>query len=95
MLRWLFERGIPISPLQETIAGFLKLVELCKGLIMYVTPGFWKANRMRTMYMPGSETHVHSDYIVGHHHTLLKIIAEIGTLLHQDVQAIHKVINLT
>jgi hypothetical protein len=38
---------------------------------------FWKANRMRTMYMPGSETDVHSDYIVGHHHTLLKIIAEI------------------
>jgi hypothetical protein len=29
------------------------------------------------MYVPGSETHVHSDYIVGHHHTLLKIIAEI------------------
>jgi hypothetical protein len=33
----------------------------------------WKANRMRTMYMPGSETHVHSDYIIGHHHTLLKV----------------------
>jgi hypothetical protein len=32
---------------------------------------------MRTMYVPGSETHVHNDYIVGHHHTLLKIIAEI------------------
>jgi hypothetical protein len=32
---------------------------------------------MRTMYVPGSETHIHSDYIVGHHHTLLKIIAEI------------------
>jgi hypothetical protein len=29
------------------------------------------------MYMPGSETHVHNDYKVGHHHTLLKIIAEI------------------
>jgi hypothetical protein len=28
------------------------------------------------MYVPGSETHVHSDYIVGHRHTLLKIIAE-------------------
>jgi hypothetical protein len=22
---------------------------------------FWKANRMRTMYVPGSETHVHND----------------------------------
>jgi hypothetical protein len=32
---------------------------------------------MRTMYVPGSETHVHSDYIVEHHHTLLKVIAEI------------------
>jgi hypothetical protein len=24
---------------------------------------FWKVNRMRTMYVPGSEIHVHSDYI--------------------------------
>jgi hypothetical protein len=31
---------------------------------------------MRTMYMPGSEAHVHSDYIVGHHHTLFEIIVE-------------------
>jgi hypothetical protein len=50
---------------------------------------------MRTMYMPGSEIHVHSDYIIGHHHTLLKIVAEISTLLHNDVQNIHKVINLS
>jgi hypothetical protein len=34
---------------------------------------FWKANRMRTMYVPGSETHVHNDYIIRHHHTLLKV----------------------
>jgi hypothetical protein len=34
---------------------------------------FWKANRMRTMYVSGSETHVHSDYIIGHHHTMLKV----------------------
>jgi hypothetical protein len=27
---------------------------------------------MRTMYVPGLETHVHSDYIIGHHHTMLK-----------------------
>jgi hypothetical protein len=32
---------------------------------------------MRTMYMLGLETHIHIDYIVGHHHTLLKIIEEI------------------
>jgi hypothetical protein len=47
------------------------------------------------MYVRGSETHVHNDYIVGHHHTLLKIIAKIGTLLHHDVQDIHRVINLS
>jgi hypothetical protein len=34
---------------------------------------FYKANRMRTMYVPGSETHVHSDYMIGHHHTMLEI----------------------
>jgi hypothetical protein len=50
---------------------------------------------MRTMYVPGSETHVNNDYIVGHHHTLLKINSENNTLLHQDVQDIHEVINLT
>jgi hypothetical protein len=25
------------------------------------------------MYVSGSETHVHSDYIIGRHHTLLKV----------------------
>jgi hypothetical protein len=34
MLRWLFRRGIPILPFSETVAGFLKLVELCKGLVV-------------------------------------------------------------
>jgi hypothetical protein len=47
------------------------------------------------MYVLGSETHIHSDYIIGHRHTLLKIIAELSTLLHHDVQDIHKVINLS
>jgi ribosomal protein L27 len=28
---------------------------------------------MRTMYVSGTETHVHSDYKIGHHHTLLKV----------------------
>jgi hypothetical protein len=55
---------------------------------------FWKANRMRTMYVAGSETHVHNDYIIRHHHTLLKINSEKGTLLHQDVQNIHRVYNI-
>jgi hypothetical protein len=34
MPRWLFEWGIPILPFSETVAGFLKLVELCKGLVV-------------------------------------------------------------
>jgi hypothetical protein len=34
MLRWLFVRGIPILPFSETVAAFLKLVELCKGLVV-------------------------------------------------------------
>jgi hypothetical protein len=34
LLRWLFGRGIPISLFSETVAGFLKLVELCKGLVV-------------------------------------------------------------
>jgi hypothetical protein len=28
------------------------------------------------MYVPGLETHVHSDYIIGHHHTMLKVNSE-------------------
>jgi hypothetical protein len=34
MLRRLFEQGIPILPFSETVVGFLKLVELCKGLVV-------------------------------------------------------------
>jgi hypothetical protein len=28
---------------------------------------------MRTMYVSGSETHIHIDFITGHHHTLIKV----------------------
>jgi hypothetical protein len=28
---------------------------------------------MRTIYVPGSETHVHNNDIIGHHHTMLKV----------------------
>jgi hypothetical protein len=49
---------------------------------------------MRTMYVPGSETHVHNDYIVGHHHTLLKIIAEM-VLYYIKMSKTSTVINLT
>jgi hypothetical protein len=34
LLRWLFRRGIPILRSLETVAGFLKLVEHCKGLVL-------------------------------------------------------------
>jgi hypothetical protein len=52
---------------------------------------FWKANQMRTMYVLGSETHVHIDYIIGHHRTMLEINNEKVLYLHQDVQDIHRV----
>jgi hypothetical protein len=34
LLQWLFRRGIPMLRSLETVAGFLKLVELCKGLVV-------------------------------------------------------------
>jgi hypothetical protein len=34
LLRWLFRRGISILRSLKTVAGFLKLVELCKGLVV-------------------------------------------------------------
>jgi hypothetical protein len=49
-----------------------EIVNKLKGLCLCHTQ-FWKANRMRIMYVPGSETHVHNDYIIGHHHTMLEI----------------------
>jgi hypothetical protein len=55
-----------------------------------VLEGKPNANHVRA----GSEIHVHNDYIIGYHHTMLKIIVEISTLLHHDVRYIHKVINL-
>jgi hypothetical protein len=44
---------------------------------------------MRTMYVPGLETHVHIDY------TLLKVNSGKVLLLYQDVQDIHIVYNIT
>jgi hypothetical protein len=46
------------------------------------------------MYVPGLDTHVHSDYIIGHHHTLLKVNSEKVLLLYQDAQDIHIVYNI-
>jgi hypothetical protein len=50
---------------------------------------------MQSMYVPGSESHVYNNYIIGHHHTLLNINSGNGNLLHQDVQDIHRFINIT
>jgi hypothetical protein len=47
------------------------------------------------MYESGSETYVHSGYMVGYHHTLLKINNGNSTLLRQNTQDIHRVINLS
>jgi hypothetical protein len=46
-------------------------LRLCRLAVCHTR--FWKANRMQTMYVLGSETHIHIDYIIGHHHTLLKV----------------------
>jgi hypothetical protein len=35
---------------------------------------------MRTMYVPRSKIHVHNDYIIEHHHTLLKENSGVGDL---------------
>jgi hypothetical protein len=48
---------------------------------------------MRTMYVPGSEIHIHNDYIIEQHHALLKIIVKLSTLLHYDVRNIRKSLN--
>jgi hypothetical protein len=37
---------------------------------------------MRTMYVLGLETHVHNDYIIGHHRTMLKV--NIGKVLYYN-----------
>jgi hypothetical protein len=46
---------------------------------------------MQTMYVSGSETHVHNDYIIGHHHTLLKVNSGNVLLLQYDVKDIHRI----
>jgi hypothetical protein len=42
-----------------------------------VTPGFGRQTECEPCTYQDQKTHVHRDYIVGHHHTLLKIIAGI------------------
>jgi hypothetical protein len=67
---------INLDPLFIWVGIYLYLVTANKILTNFKRnchTRFWKANRMRTMYVPGSETHVHNDYIIGHHHTLLKV----------------------
>jgi hypothetical protein len=59
-----------------------------------VSPSVLKVKPNANLYVSGSKIHIHNDYIIGHHHTLLKIIVKISTLLHPDVQNIQKVIKL-
>jgi hypothetical protein len=37
---------------------------------------FLKGKPNANMYVPGLETHVHIEYIIGHHHTMLEINSE-------------------
>jgi hypothetical protein len=52
-----------------------------------VLEGKSNANHVRAKI----RTHVHSDYILGHHHTMLKVNSGKVLYLHQDVQDIHRV----
>jgi hypothetical protein len=42
-----------------------------------VTPGFGRQTECEPCMCQDQKNHVHNDYIVGHHHILLKVIAEI------------------
>jgi hypothetical protein len=50
--------GLTIAP-----AYFMNLMNKVFMEYLDVTLGFWKVNRMRTIYVPESEIHVHGDYI--------------------------------
>jgi hypothetical protein len=52
-----------MSP-EEVIGKFVSFELMIKGSKQIIChTRFQKVNRMRTMYVPGSEIHVHSDYI--------------------------------
>jgi hypothetical protein len=47
-----------------TVGGVFSKIQLFRHFQMrQCHTRFWKINRMRTMYVSGSEIHVHSDYI--------------------------------
>jgi hypothetical protein len=62
----------------------MKLLRLCHTRFLEGKPN---ANHVRVRI----RTHVHSDYIIGHHHTMLKVNNGKVLYLHQDVQDIHRV----
>jgi hypothetical protein len=65
--------GVPIaSRLSQRLWKWLGAINTPNHLIQSYHTRFWKATRMRTMYVSGSAIHVHSNYITGHHHTVLK-----------------------
>jgi hypothetical protein len=53
-----------------------------------VTPGFEGKPNMNHV-RARIRTHVHINYIIGHHHTMLKVNSGKVLYLHQDVQDIH------
>jgi hypothetical protein len=50
---------------------------------IFVTPGFVSQTECVPYTCQDQKTHVHSDYIIGHHHTLLKVNSRNSTLLHK------------
>jgi hypothetical protein len=60
-------------------------VRCCDGVSHPVLEGKPNANHVRARI----RTHVHSDYIIGHHHIMLKVNSGKVLYLHQDVQDIH------
>jgi hypothetical protein len=62
----------------------MKLLRLCHTRFL---ESKLNANHVRARI----RTHVHSDYIIGHHHTMLKLNSGKVLYLHQDVKDIHRV----
>jgi hypothetical protein len=71
---------MPIFVIRE----LLVLLIMCHTRFLEGKPN---ANHVRARI----RTHVHSEFIFGHHHTMLKVISGKVLYLQQDVQDIHRV----
>jgi hypothetical protein len=68
------------------------LIQVRRYLFMYYTPETLLNHVFEDLRKPKApNTHLHINYIIGHHHTLLKVNSGKVLYLHQDVQDIHKV----